>query len=156
MNDLCSTLLQSLNGRTFSTAESCTGGGIGAAFTAVAGSSAVYKGGIISYTNWVKENVLGVSGQVLKEKGAVSEETARQMAAGVRRLLRTTMAVSVTGIAGPGTDEFATPVGTVYIGYADAQKSYAKKFVFSGERDAVRRSAVEAAIRLLIAVCEES
>lgn len=156
MNDLCVVLLQALNGRTFSTAESCTGGGIGAAFTAVAGSSAVYKGGVISYTNWVKENILGVSEQVLKEKGAVSEQTARQMAVGVRRLLRTTMAVSVTGIAGPGTDELATPVGTVYIGYADAQKSYAKKFLFDGDRETVRKLAVEAAIKLLITACEES
>lgn len=154
MNDLCRELLQVLRSRTFCTAESCTGGGIGAAFTSIPGSSAVYKGGVICYTNWVKQNVLGVDPLVLQTNGAVSDETARQLAVGVRRLLRTTMAISVTGIAGPGSDEFATPVGTVYIGYADSKISFSKKFQFDGDRDVVRRSAVEAAIRILIAQCE--
>ena len=155
MTSLCSKLLKALNGRTFSTAESCTGGGIGAAFTAVPGSSAVYKGGVICYTNWVKENVLGVNGNLLQQKGAVTEETALQMAVGVRNLMGTTMAVSVTGIAGPGSDEFSTPVGTVYIGYADEAHSFARKYFFTGDRDSVRRSAIEAAIHLLIDACED-
>lgn len=154
MMNLCFELLQVMDGRTFSTAESCTGGGIGAAFTAIPGSSAVYKGGVISYTNWVKENVLGVNGAVLKEFGAVSEETAMQMAVCVRRLMRTSMAVSVTGIAGPGSDEFDTPVGTVFIGFADAKRSFAKKFIFTGERDSVRSQSVEAAIKILIDECK--
>ena len=153
MTNLCCELLQALNGRTFSTAESCTGGGIGAAFTAVAGSSAVYKGGIISYCNWVKENIIGVSGCVLAEKGAVSEEAAREMALGVRGIMQTDFAVSVTGIAGPGTDEFDTPVGTVYIGLADSRGVQVNKFCFSGNRDAVRMQATETAIKLLLSVC---
>lgn len=153
MMNLCSELLKMLNDRTFATAESCTGGGIGAAFTAIPGSSAVYKGGVISYTNCVKENILGVDRSILNENGAVSEETAREMAVGVRRLMNTDMAVSVTGIAGPGTDEFDTPVGTVFIGFANVNKCYAKKFVFDGNRDAVRTQAIEAAIRILIAEC---
>lgn len=148
--NLCCELLEKLCGRTFSTAESCTGGGIGAAFTAVPGSSAVYKGGVISYTNWVKENVLGVKGSTLSEFGAVSEQTAKEMAIGVRRMMRTTMAVSVTGIAGPGTDERNTPAGTVCIGFADSKGSFAKTFSFVGDRDTVREQAVESAIRLLL------
>ena len=154
MTNLCCDLLKALNGRTFATAESCTGGGIGAVFTAIPGSSAVYKGGVICYSNWVKEHVLGVENRILKENGAVSDETARQMAVGVRRLLSTAMAVSVTGIAGPGTDEFNTPVGTVYIGYADSTTSFSRKFLFDGDRECVRRSAVDAAIRILIDQCE--
>ena len=153
MMNLCCDLLKVLNGRTFSTAESCTGGGIGAAFTAVPGSSAVYKGGIISYTNWVKETILGVDPGVLHVNGAVSEETAREMAACVRRLMKTDMAVSVTGIAGPDSDEFGTPVGTVYIGFADTKHCYAKRFFFDGDRQTVRRQAEEQAIRILIAEC---
>ena len=152
---LCSDLLEALNGRTFSTAESCTGGGIGAAFTAIPGSSAVYKGGVISYTNWIKANVLGVDKSVLDAKGAVSEETAKEMAVGVRRIMRTNMAVSVTGIAGPGTDEFQTPVGTVYIGFADKTQVYAKKFSFEGDRENVRTQAVRAALELLLFECKK-
>lgn len=154
MMNLCCDLLKALNGRTFATAESCTGGGIGAAFTAVPGSSAVYKGGVICYTNWVKENILGVSGHTLLTKGAVSEETALEMAIGVRKVLDTTMAISVTGIAGPDSDAFGTPVGTVCIGYADSRISFAKKFLFDGDREDIRRSAVETAIRILITQCE--
>ena len=154
MMSLCSEILKALDGRTFSTAESCTGGGIGAVFTAVPGSSAAYKGGIISYTNWVKENLLGVPAEILAQKGAVSEETAKAMAVGVRKQLRSTMAVSVTGIAGPGSDEFQTPVGTVYIGYADAKRSYANKFFFSGNRDQIRQQAVCAALKMLLCECK--
>ena len=154
MMSLCSELLKALNGKTFSTAESCTGGGIGAAFTAVPGSSVAYKGGIISYTNWVNENLLGVPTEILARNGAVSEETAKAMAVGVRKQLRTTMAVSVTGIAGPDSDEFHTPVGTVYIGYADAKMSYAKKFFFSGDRDLIRQQATRAALEMLLFECK--
>jgi len=153
MMNLCCELLQALKGRTFSTAESCTGGGIGAAFTAVPGSSDVYKGGVICYTDWVKVNILGVQGRTLAQYGAVSEQTAREMAVGVRRLMRTTMAVSVTGIAGPGTDERNTEIGTVYIGFADSSGSYAKEFHFSGDRESVRRLAVEAALNTLLDEC---
>ena len=116
---LCCDVLNALKGRTLVTAESCTGGGIGAALTAIPGSSSVYKGGIISYTNWVKENVLGVSGEILETYGAVSGPVAEAMAIGVREKLQADVAVSVTGLAGPGGDEYGNPVGTVYIGYAD-------------------------------------
>ena len=132
------------------TAESCTGGGIGAAITAIPGSSAVYKGGIISYTNWVKENVLRVDGQLLEQFGAVSLPVAKAMAEGARKVLDADIAVSVTGLAGPGGDDFGNPVGTVFIGYANGEKSYAKQFLFSGDREAVRNQAVCAALNIVL------
>ena len=132
------------------TAESCTGGGIGAAITEIPGSSAVYKGGIISYTNWVKENVLRVDGQLLEQFGAVSLPVAKAMAEGARKVLDADIAVSVTGLAGPGGDDFGNPVGTVFIGYANGEKSYAKQFLFSGDREAVRNQAVCAALNIVL------
>ena len=112
----CCEVLKALEGRTLVTAESCTGGGIGAALTAVPGSSSVYKGGIISYTNWVKHHLLGVDEGLLETVGAVSAPVAEAMARGARQALQADVAVSVTGLAGPGGDEFGNPVGTVYIG----------------------------------------
>ena len=119
MMSLCCEVLERLSGKTLVTAESLTGGGIGAALTAVPGSSEVYKGGVISYTNWVKENILRVPGEILETYGAVSAQTAQAMARGVRELLKADVAVAVTGLAGPGGDEFGNPVGTVFIGYQD-------------------------------------
>ena len=105
--------------------------------TTVSGSSEVYKGGIICYTNWVKETVLGVPAEVLKEHGAVSEQTAGFMVSGVRKLLAADVAVAVTGLAGPGGDEYGNPVGTVFIGYEDTQRSVVKKYAFEGDREEV-------------------
>lgn len=139
-----------MEGKTLVTAESCTGGGIGAALTAISGSSAVYKGGVISYTNEVKENVLGVDREVLERFGVVSAPVAAAMAGGARKLLRADVAVSVTGLAGPGGDEYGNPVGTVYIGYEDASKSFVKKFLFEGDREAVRNQTIEAALKIIL------
>lgn len=150
MMSLCCDVLERLKGQTLVTAESCTGGGIGAALTAVPGSSAVYKGGIISYTNWVKANVLGVSQEALDRYGAVSAPVAEQMAAGARRVLQADAAVSVTGLAGPGGDEYGNPVGTVFIGYSDAEKTLSAEYHFSGDRDAVRESAIREALKLVL------
>ena len=147
---LCSEVLQALRGKTLVTAESLTGGGIGAALTAVSGSSAVYKGGIISYTNEVKHRILGVPQEILDTCGAVSEPTARAMAQGVRRVLEADVAVSVTGLAGPGGDEFGNPVGTVFIGYADGSTTVVRKYRFDGGREDVRRQTIEAALRLVL------
>ena len=147
---LCSDVLKALEGRTLVTAESLTGGGIGAALTGVSGSSAVYKGGIISYVNAVKEKVLGVPGQVLEQFGAVSRETAGCMVSGVRKLLDADVAVSVTGLAGPGGDEFGNPVGTVFVGYEDAGITVVRHFCFSGNREEVRQQTVAAALKLIL------
>ena len=109
MTSLCCKVLEALAGKTLATAESCTGGGIGAALTAIPGSSAVYKGGIISYTNWVKHNLLGVDQHLLDTLGAVSAPVAEAMAKGAREAIQADIAVSVTGLAGPGGDEFENP-----------------------------------------------
>ena len=150
MMTLCSEVLQALRGKTLVTAESLTGGGIGAALTAVSGSSAVYKGGIISYTNEVKHRILGVPQEVLDTCGAVSEPTARAMAQGVRRVLEADVAVSVTGLAGPGGDEFGNPVGTVFIGCTNGNTTVVRKYRFDGSREEVRRQTIEAALRLVL------
>ena len=143
-------VINRLLGKTLATAESCTGGMIGAALTDVPGSSHVYKGGIISYTNEVKQNLLGVDGDVLKTQGAVSAPVARAMAEGARKVLGSDVAVSVTGLAGPGGDEFGNFVGTVFIGYADEKTSFAVKFRFFGPREEVRAQATEKALRLIL------
>ena len=149
MNLSCD-VIDLLQGKTLVTAESCTGGGIGAALTAVAGSSAVYKGGIISYTNWVKENTLGVDPAILSNCGAVSAEVAKAMAEGARRVLQADVAVSVTGLAGPGGDEFGNPVGTVYIGYADASVTECVSCYFTGNREEIRTQATEIALKIIL------
>ena len=153
---LCCDVIKSLAGKTLVTAESCTGGGIGAALTSVSGSSAVYKGGIISYTNWVKQNILGVDADLLETAGAVSAPVAEAMARGARKVLEADIAVSVTGLAGPGGDEFGNPVGRVYIGYCDAYRSVVREFTFSGDREAVRNQAVEEALKLILEMYQKN
>lgn len=150
MTSLASEVIAALQGRTLVTAESCTGGMIGAALTAVPGASEVYKGGIISYTNAVKQEVLGVSEEILQRYGAVSAWTAGAMASGVRKLLKTDYAISVTGLAGPGGDKFGHEVGTVFIGLESSRQSVVKQYHFSGNREEVRKQTVEAALRLLL------
>ena len=150
MTSLCCDVLACLKGKSLVTAESLTGGGIGAALTAIPGSSEIYKGGIISYTNAVKENLLGVSHEILETYGAVSQWTAGAMASGVRKALKADVAVAVTGLAGPGGDEFGNPVGTVFIGYEDGKQSSVHHFVFEGTREAVRTKTIEAALRIIL------
>lgn len=148
--NLCFEVLKRLEGKTLVTAESLTGGGIGAALTAVPGSSAVYKGGVISYTDEVKHELLGVDEEILRRYGAVSLWTAGAMASGVRKLLQADVAVSVTGLAGPGGDEFGHKVGTVFIGFENQAKSIAKEYRFTGDREAVRRQTICAALELIL------
>ena len=143
-------MLLALKGRTLATAESCTGGGIGSTLTAVPGSSAVYKGGVISYCNEIKHRLLGVDADLLDRCGAVSAPVAEAMALGVRLSFDTDIAVSVTGLAGPGGDEYGNPVGLVYIGYADSLRHFSRKFLFSGDREAVRRQAVSAVLEIVL------
>ncbi len=150
MMNLCCNVLTALKGKTLVTAESCTGGGIGAALTNIPGSSEIYKGGIISYTNWVKQNALGVDPELLAREGAVSAPVAEAMAEGARKKLESDISVSVTGLAGPGADDFGNPVGTVYIGYSDMNLTISKRFVFKGSREEVRNQAVKAALSLIL------
>lgn len=145
-----SEVITALQGRTLATAESCTGGMVGAALTAVPGSSKVYKGGVISYWSEIKHALLGVEEAALKQFGPVSSQVAAQMAKGARVALDADIAVSVTGLAGPGGDEFGNRVGTVFIGYADESGAIWEEYHFSGDREAVRQQAVGAALALIL------
>lgn len=147
---LCKQVLTALTGRRLATAESLTGGGIGSAITAVPGASAVYAGGIISYTNEVKHRLLGVPVELLEELGAVSGPVARSMAQGARKALNADAAVSVTGLAGPDGDEFGHPVGMVFIGYADGNGAMFRECHFSGDRESVRQQTIRAALELIL------
>ena len=150
MTSLSCDVIKALRGRTLVTAESCTGGGIGAALTAVPGSSTVYKGGIISYTNSVKHCLLQVSQSTLDQYGAVSAQVASQMAVGARKVLDADIAVSVTGLAGPDGDDRGTPVGTVFIGYCHKDCVETRRYLFTGDREAVRQQAIDAALQLVL------
>ena len=140
---------------TLATAESCTGGLVGGAITAISGSSRVYSGGVISYTNAVKEGLLGVPGETLAQYGAVSAPVAEAMARGAAKALKADLALSTTGLAGPGGDEFGNPVGTVFVGVWFQGQCLSRKFRFAGDRDAVRRQAVEKALELVLEVLKQ-
>ena len=107
------------NNFTLSVAESCTGGWLSKILTDVSGVSAVYKGGVCSYSNEVKVNLLGVSEEALATEGAVSSIVATQMATGVRKALNTDIGVGITGIAGPNSDNTSKPIGLIFIAVAD-------------------------------------
>jgi PncC family amidohydrolase len=141
-----------LSGKKLAVAESCTGGLLGARITGVSGSSACFLGGVISYSNELKERLLGVPAKVLVEHGAVSEQAARAMAEGALRAARADFALSVTGIAGPDGGTPSKPVGLVYIGLAGSGDTVVRRYVFAGDRSAVRKSAVEEALALLLSV----
>ncbi len=149
-------VIQRLQGKTLVTAESITGGGIGSALTAVPGSSTVYKGGVISYCDEIKHRLLGVSWEILTQQGAVSSQTALRMAEGVRKLLNADVAVSVTGVAGPGGDNFGHSLGTVFIGYQDERFHIVRECHFTGDRDAVRQATVQAALELILEYAEKA
>ena len=152
MMSLCCDVLSTIKGKTLVTAESLTGGGIGSALISVSGASAVYKGGIISYTNAVKHGVLGVPLETLDEFGAVSAPVAKAMAEGARKVLEADIAVSVTGLAGPTGDEFGNPVGTVFIGYSDSETTVVKHCLFSGDRESIRNMTIQAALQLVLSM----
>lgn len=154
MNLSCD-VIKALQGKTLVTAESCTGGGIGAALTSVPGSSEVYKGGIICYTNWVKETVLEVEPKTIQKYGAVSVPVAAAMALNARLLMCADIGLSVTGLAGPGGDEYGNPVGTVCIGYSSQERSFTKQFRFSGDREEVRKRAIHAALSIVMEMIAE-
>ena len=153
---LSAEVLKALSGKRLATAESLTGGGIGQALTSVSGASAVFAGGIISYTNEVKHSVLGVPVETLNTCGAVSAPVARAMAEGARRVIGADVAVAVTGLAGPDGDEFGNPVGTVFIGYADGHTAFAREYHFDGDRAAVREQTIEAALALILEAVYEA
>jgi len=124
------------------TAESCTGGWVAEAVTSIAGSSDWFERGFVTYSNASKEELLGVSRNTLKEHGAVSEQTAREMAEGALARARGTLALAITGVAGPGGGSGEKPVGTVCFAWADHQKTVVETRHFSGDRESVRRQSV--------------
>lgn len=135
------------------TAESCTGGLISKRITDVSGSSEVFEGGVVCYSNRFKENVLGVSPETLKRYGAVSRETAREMVKGVLSLTKADIAVAVTGIAGPSSDDTNKPVGLVYIAVSDGKSTIVKKLLnnFTGDvREQNRNISADTALEMIM------
>lgn len=135
------------------TAESCTGGLISKRMTDVSGSSEVFEGGVVCYSNRFKENVLGVSPETLKKYGAVSRETAREMVKGVLSLTKADIAVAVTGIAGPSSDDTNKPVGLVYIAVSDGKSTIVKKHLnnFTGDvREQNRNISADTALEMIM------
>jgi PncC family amidohydrolase len=137
-------------GVTIATAESCTGGLVGHALTEVPGSSAWFLGGIIAYDNRVKAGLLGVPAATLEAHGAVSAQTAVAMAEGARRALGVTLAVSVTGVAGPGGGSDAKPVGLTYVAVADAAGHAVRRHTWPHDRSGNKRASAAAAVALLL------
>tara|TARA_B100000886_G_scaffold207361_1_gene143395 strand:+ start:659 stop:1873 length:1215 start_codon:yes stop_codon:yes gene_type:complete len=135
---------------TLSTAESCTGGLIGHRLTEVSGSSSVYYGGIISYSNKSKIDQLNVNPDNIKNFGAVSEEVAIEMAQNVKEKFNSSIGVSVTGIAGPNGGSEAKPVGLVYVGYCDEKLSFVHEFNFSSNREANKIRTSQAVLKLIL------
>lgn len=142
-------------GLKLATAESCTGGLIAKRLTDVPGASAVYLGGVVSYANEVKENVLGVSGADLAALGAVSRTVSEQMARGVAGITGADIAVSTTGIAGPGGGSAEKPVGLVYIAASYGDICVATENHFSGTRDEIRQKAADRAMSLAAELIEK-
>ncbi|MBU0499641.1 MAG: nicotinamide-nucleotide amidase [Gammaproteobacteria bacterium] len=143
-------------GMRLAVAESCTGGWIAKALTDVPGSSAWFDRGYLTYSNEAKQEMLGVDGAILRERGAVSEETVRAMAAGALERSPADLAVAVSGIAGPGGGSEAKPVGTVWLAWAERNgPSLARRQQFSGDRTQVRAQAVVAALQGLLDLLQD-
>jgi nicotinamide-nucleotide amidase len=143
-------------GLTVVTAESCTGGLVAGAITAIPGSSEVLDRGFVTYSNAAKTELLGVPAGLIDSVGAVSDAVARRMAAGARLRANADLAVSVTGIAGPGGGSIAKPVGTVWFGLATRQgELFARHRLFSGSRDEIRAASVIYALELLMGGIEK-
>jgi len=144
-------------GLTIATAESCTGGLIAACLTDLPGASAVFERGFVTYANQAKTDLLGVPADLIREHGAVSEPVARAMAAGALARSPADLAISVTGIAGPGGATPEKPVGLVFIGRARrGAEAAAERHVFGGNREAIRAAAAAAALDALAAMAEEA
>ena len=131
-------------------AESCTGGLIGHLLTNVPGSSAYYMGSVTAYANEAKARLLGVSWDTLEKYGAVSAETVVEMARGIRLALTADIGISVSGIAGPTGGTPDKPVGTVWIGLSTPKEEYARRYLWSGDRQAIKKQSAQAALQLLV------
>jgi len=159
MNELVQRIAERLaaRGALLATAESCTGGWAAQALTALAGSSSWFERGFVTYSNAAKEEMLGVRAETLARHGAVSEEAAREMALGALSRSRAGVAFAITGIAGPSGGSAAKPVGTICLAWAlrgGAPRSETRHF--AGDREAVRRQAVERALAGVLELLDES
>lgn len=152
METLVKSLAQALltHGQTIVTAESCTGGLVGATLTGQPGSSAWFLGGIIAYANSLKTNLLGIPPELLEAHGAVSPDTARAMADGARSRTGADVAVALTGIAGPDGGTPAKPVGLVYIAVASPTGICVRDYHFTGSREEIRVAATQSALALVL------
>ncbi|MDP6810962.1 MAG: CinA family protein [Kiritimatiellia bacterium] len=143
-------------GLTLALAESCTGGLLSHRITMVPGSSAYFLGGVVSYANSAKQNVLGVDAEVLEAQGAVSEAVAEQMASGVRARFGADIGISVTGIAGPDGGSPGKPVGLVFMGFANTcGEVNVRRYKFEGDRLEIKNQTCQAALEWLQAYLEE-
>ncbi|MEN2505811.1 CinA family protein [Stutzerimonas stutzeri] len=156
LTDLAARLGAMLNAQAaqVTTAESCTGGGIAEAITRVAGSSAWFEAGLVTYSNTQKTRLLGVPAELFDEVGAVSREVVEAMVRGAQHGSGARYAVAVSGIAGPGGGTREKPVGTVWLAWADGDRLATRRFLFEGDRQAVREQSVEAALVGLIQLAE--
>lgn len=136
-------------GLTLALAESCTGGLVSSLITDIAGSSDYFLGSVIAYSNSVKVAELGVKASTLKKYGAVSKETAREMALGARRRLGGDISAAITGIAGPGGGTKEKPVGLVFIAVSRGRTTEARRFVFKGARKSIKRQSAQAALSMI-------
>lgn len=141
---------------TLSVAESCTGGLLSAEATRLSGSSRWYQGGVIAYSNAVKEHLLGVPHAILERDGAVSREVAKAMAEGVRRSLDTDVALATTGLAGPTGGTAEKPVGTVWIACATPHSTHAKLLHCQGDRQAIQMQSVAESLRYAIDILSKT
>ncbi len=140
---------------TLSTAESCTGGLLSGFFTAIAGSSTFFQSSIVAYSNYQKENLLKIDGEIIRKFGAVSEECANEMAKNIKRLTNSDIAISTTGIAGPDGGTEDKPVGTVYSTIIVKEELHSYKFQFSGERNQIRLKTVNEILNKLSDIIEK-
>ena len=137
-------------GWTLALGESCTGGLVAHRITEVPGSSEYFLGGVVAYSNPIKEALLDVRSSTLEAVGAVSEQTAREMALGARKTIRASVGVSITGIAGPGGGTVDKPVGLTYIAVSTPEGEWLERQVFEGDRHANKKSSADAALKLLL------
>lgn len=144
------------NGKTLATSESCTGGLLGDRITRVPGSSAYFLGGVIAYANDVKERLLGVQKETMIAYGAVSEETALEMARGVRRVLKADYGLSITGIAGPGGGSPEKPVGLTWVAVSGPEGDRAAKYIYQSDREGNKNAAVDSVLELLLELIDGS
>jgi len=134
---------------TLSVCESCTGGMLSSIITGTPGSSNYFCGGVIAYSNEVKQEIVGVKPATLRKYGAVSAEVAREMAEGVRKRFKSDIGIGITGIAGPAGGSKKKPVGLVYLCVAVSQHLYVEHHIFKGSRNQIRKEACDKALRLL-------